>query len=349
MHEEGLRILVVGTGAIGGTVAGHLSEVGADVTAVTTNQRIFDCVRAGGFRLVEDGETRRVKGRIALGVPEDERFDVVLLATQPPQVENAAKSALPCLADDGVMVCFQNGLCEQRIAALAGNERVVGAIVAWGASMPEPGYYDRTAAGGFVVGRITGPADATAQTVGRVLEAVAPVTFTDNLVGARWSKLALNAAVSSLGTLGGDRLGALIRVRRYRRLALEIFTEAVAVAKTEGVSLEKVAGTLDLGWIALTEAEQRQKAGSPTLTAKHALLLAVGLRYRRLRSSMLAAIERGREPAVDFLNGEIASRGQKHRIPTPVNARIVDRVHALARKDCLPSRQLLDDLYKQTR
>ncbi|HET6610361.1 MAG TPA: 2-dehydropantoate 2-reductase [Kofleriaceae bacterium] len=349
MNEDGLRVLVMGTGAIGGTVAGHLSEVGADVTAVTTNQRIFDSVRAGGFRLVEDGETRRVRGRISLGVPGDSQYDVVLLATQPPQVEEAARSAMAALADGGVMVCFQNGLCEQRIAALVGSERVVGAIVAWGASMPEPGHYDRTAAGGFVIGRISGPPDGAAMAVGRLLEAVAPVTFTTNLAGARWSKLALNAAVSSIGTLGGDRLGALIRVRRYRRLALEIFTEAVAVAQSEGVILEKVAGTLDLGWVALTEAERRQKAGSPNLAAKHALLLAVGLRYRRLRSSMLAAIERGREPAVDFLNGEIASRGRERNIATPVNARIVDGIWALARKERSPSRQLLDELYKETR
>ena len=36
---------------------------------------------------------------------------------------------------------------------------------------------------------------------------------------------------------------------------------------------------------------------------------AVGLRYRRMRSSMLAAIERKRTPAIDFLNGEVVIRG----------------------------------------
>ena len=76
-----------------------------------------------------------------------------MLATQPPQVEEAARTALPPLADDGAMVVLQNGLCEERIARIAGAERVIGAIVAWGASMLEPGVYDRTSAGGFRVGR----------------------------------------------------------------------------------------------------------------------------------------------------------------------------------------------------
>ena len=94
--------------------------------------------------------------------------------------------------------------------------------------------------------------------------------------------------------------------------------EAGHVARAEKLGLEKVGGTVDMAARALTEAE-RLSGGSPSLLGKHALLLAVGARYRRLRSSMLAAIERGRPPAVDFLNGEIVARGRKHRIATPFN------------------------------
>jgi 2-dehydropantoate 2-reductase len=342
------RILIMGCGGIGGTIAGHLTEVGADVTAVTTNEQIAAAVRERGFRLTGEGEPRAVAGRIELGVPAGERYDLVLLATQPPQVEEAARTALPHLAGDGNMVVFQNGLCEARVGRIAGAERVIGGIIAWGASMPEPGLYDRTAAGGFVLGRPGGGLDATIQQLGGLLEVVGPVDTTTNLLGARWSKLALNCAISSLGTIGGERLGSLVTIRRVRRLALEVMTEVVAVARTEGVALEKVAGTLDLEWIALTDAERRKK-GSAALTAKHALLLAVGLRYRRMRSSMLAAIERGRTPAIDFLNGEVAERGRARQVAVPVNALIVDTVHAIARGETRPSRQLLDEIYERTR
>ena len=51
----------------------------------------------------------------------------------------AARPALPHLASDGQVVVLQNGLCEDRIAAIVGAERVIGGIVAWGAAMPEPG------------------------------------------------------------------------------------------------------------------------------------------------------------------------------------------------------------------
>lgn len=333
------RILVMGAGGIGGIVAATLTEVGCAVTAVSTNGEIRAAVDKAGFRVLDEGEERVVRGWVS-PAPEG-KYDLVILATQPPNVEDAARTALPHLSDEAQVVVLQNGLCEERIAAIVGDRRVIGGIVAWGASMPEPGVYERTAAGGFQIGRLSGGLDEDLRRVAELLEAIGPVTMTQNLRGARWSKLALNCAVSALGTIAGERLGPLVRVRRYRRLALEAMSECVAVAKAEDVKLEKVAGTLDLEWIALTDAD-RASAGSVSLTAKHALLLAVGLRYRRMRSSMLAAIERGRTPAIDFLNGEVVTRGKQRGVPTPVNQRIVETVWAIAKGTVTSSRETLD-------
>jgi 2-dehydropantoate 2-reductase len=327
----------MGAGGIGGIVAATLTEVGSAITAVSTNELIRAAVDKSGFRLVDEGEERVIRGWVA-PAPEG-RYDLCILATQPPNVEDAARTALPHLTDEAPVVVLQNGLCEERVAAIVGAERVVGAIVAWGASMSEPGRYERTASGGFQIGRLSGGLDQDLRRIAELLEAIGPVTLTQNLRGARWSKLALNCAVSALQTIAGERLGPLVRVRRYRRLALEIMTEAVAVAKAEGVTLEKVAGTLDLDWIALSENDNMVG-----LTAKHALLLAVGLRYRRMRSSMLAAIERKRTPAIDFLNGEVVMRGARHDVPTPFNARICETVWSIAKGELKSSRDLLDKI-----
>ncbi|MGE0548526.1 MAG: ketopantoate reductase family protein [Kofleriaceae bacterium] len=335
------RILVMGAGGIGGIVAATLTEVGSAVTAVSTNDTIRAAVDAKGFHLIDEGEPRVVRGWIA-AEPEG-KYDLCILATQPPNVEQAARTAASHLDPQGEVVVLQNGLCEERVAAIVGANRVIGGIVAWGASMPQPGHYERTASGGFSLGRFSGEIDDAVRRVGELLEAVGPVTLTTNLRGARWSKLALNCAVSALGTIAGERLGPLVRVRRYRRLALDIMTEVVEVARAEDIKLEKIAGTIDLDWIALTDSEKRA-AMSMSLTTKHALLLAVGLRYRRMRSSMLAAIERGRTPAIDFLNGEVVTRGQRRGIATPVNAAIVELVHEIARGKHRSSRTLLDKL-----
>ena len=349
-----MRILVMGCGGIGGIVAAHLIETSHDVAVVSKNPAIVAATEARGFQLRGDGGPRAVAGRACATVGEAREagllagapFDVVMLATQPTDVEDAARAAVPALAPDGLMVCMQNGLCESRVAAIAGDSRTVGGIVAWGAASPEPGVFDRTAAGGFTLGALDGRDDPRLAALARALECVGPVELTRNLRGKRWSKLAINCAITSLGTLAGERLGALLQHRHARRLALEVMTEAVHVARAEAVTLEKVSGTVDLDWLALTDDERADAGiGTPALVAKHAMLLAVGLRYRRMRSSMLAAIERGRRPAVDFLNGEVVDRGRAAGVPTPVNARIRDAVWRVAEKKETPGFPLLRAVY----
>ena len=334
MERGPQRVLIVGCGGIGGNLVARLCEQGPpwdSVVGLTSNHTIAAAVAERGFRLRGVDGDREVPGTLVTALAPDQRFDNIVLATQPPQVEQAAAQVAAHLADDGAMVVLQNGLCEERVAAIVGEERVIGAVVAWGASMPEPGLYARTSSGGFTVGKLDGTlTDPRLTSIATLLEHVGPVDLTDNLRGARWSKLAINCAISTLGTIGGDRLGALMRYRFVRRLALDVMSEVVAVARAESVTLRKVSGTIDLDWMALTHAE-RMSRGSASLVAKHSLLLAVGTRYRNLRSSMLSAIERGRPPAVDFLNGEIVSRGRAHRIPTPVNEAALRCVHAIAR------------------
>jgi 2-dehydropantoate 2-reductase len=64
---------------------------------------------------------------------------------------------------------------------------------------------------------------------------------------------------------------------------------------------------------------------------------------------MLSALERGREPAVDFLNGEVVERAARHGIPTPVNARARELVWAVSKGKRSSGRALLHELWESTR
>ena len=95
-----------------------------------------------------------------------------------------------------------------------------------------------------------------------LLEAIGPVTVTQTCAaraGASWRSTARSRRS---GPIAGDRLGALCAHRFVRRLALEVMTEAVEVARAEEVRLEKVSGTLDLDWIALTDRRSAAATGS---------------------------------------------------------------------------------------
>ena len=344
------RVLVVGCGGIGGVILSCLAESGQPVACVARRASIAEALRSRGPVLRDERGERAIHGPLEVFVepPAGGAYDFILLATPPNGVEAAARSTAHLLSPEGVMVVLQNGLCEEVVAQVVGEERVLGAIVAWGASSPETGVYERTSSGGIVLGTLTGKEDGRLQRLAQVLAPVARVAFTENLRGARWSKLAINCAISTLGTVGGTRVGPLLRHRFVRRLALEVFTEVLSVAHAEGVTPVKVASTVDLNWLTLDAAEHRSR-GSLSLFTKHALLLGIGARYRRLRSSMLAAIERGREPPVDFLNGEVARRGKVHQLPVPVNQRLWEAVRAIYEKRLPTGVETLRQIYNQTR
>jgi 2-dehydropantoate 2-reductase len=326
--SERPRVLVVGCGGVGGVIAARLTRAGHDVTAITGNRAIAEAIATHGYRVTEfDGEVWSVpasappKVELAAG---DGPFDVCIVATKSTTLATALRSALPLLTPDAPVLVCQNGLPENIAAEVVGEARVLGCVVVWGASMSEPGAYLRTSRGSFKLGRpfATSP---DPEPMAKLLDAVAAVEIESDLLGARWSKLAINCATSTLGAIGGEKLGPLLRRRFVRRLVLELWTEIVDVARAAGVKPASVAG-LSLARIALTPGERQLALGSPVLAGKHALLMAVGVKYRRMRSSMLIAIERGRTPEIDFLNGEVVRRGAALGVPTPVNARLARAV-----------------------
>jgi len=324
--EQKHRVLVVGCGGIGGIFASHLGgRSDVDLSVVSRNPSIVDAVRRDGLQLLENGQKKVCTIDIHTSIPGG-AFDFIFLATQPPQVEDAARDILPHLTSESRVVVLQNGLCEARVAEHIGSNRVLGGIVTFGASTDGPGQVRRTSKGGVVIGAYSGHSDSAMDRLQQLLDGIGVITTTQNLKGARYSKLALNCAVSGLGTLAGVRLGTLLNSPKARNLALAVMREAVEVSKAEGIELEPIGGTFDLNWLANPQASW----SGPAHWQRHAMLMVVGFKYRKLRSSMLSAIERGRPAAVDFLNGEVVNMGSIHGIPTPINRDVAQLIHDIA-------------------
>ena len=349
-----MRIAVVGTGGIGGVIAACLSRAGREVVPVTGNAAVAAAIAAHGYRVRElDGAEWSQRATATPRVsPADGgdagtgRFDLCIVATQSTRLAEALAQVAPHLAPGAPVVCCQNGLPEERAASVVGAERVVGCVVGWGASMVEPGLYKRTSRGGLQLGRPTAVAPDPAP-IAELLACASPAAVVDDLQAVRWSKLAINCATSTIGAAGGQPLGALLRHRFIRRIALEVFAEVADVARRLGVKPAPVGGTMDIEKIAITDGERRLRIGSPSLAWKHSLLFAVGMKYRRMRSSMLYAIERGRPPEIDFLNGELVERGRALGVPTPVNQALVETVRSIVAGQARPSLHNLRQIHQR--
>jgi 2-dehydropantoate 2-reductase len=326
------RLLLMGCGAVGGVIAGGLLHAGHDLTVVTHNQEIHQALLDDGLRLTtpEGARTIEATDRAYVDLTEvSGSFDAAVLAMKATGVEEAARHVAERLTPTGYVVTLQNGIVEDAVGDIIGRERVVGALVGWGATMHAPGVYEMTSEGETMIGEPDGSDTERVRELQAMLSAATPTTVSQNIYGALWSKLAINCVVTTLGAVTGQLLGEMLIQAEVRRLALAIVSEVVDVATAHEIDLEPVGGTLDLHRLYLAP-ERRGRRFAPDKVMKHAIMLAVGLKFRKLKSSMLQSLERGRKPEIDYMNGYVVEKGRARDVPTPVNAALVKMVREIA-------------------
>ena len=323
------RLLLLGCGSVGGVIAGGLLRADQDITLVTHNEEITRVINADGLRVTTPDGQQTVPATAHTRLDEVKGpFDAVLLAMKATGVEEAARDAAKYLSPEGYAVTLQNGVVEDRVGAILGRERVIGALVGWGATMHAPGVYEMTSRGELVVGELDGRVTQRAQQLKATLDAAAPTALSTNIYGVLWSKLAINCVITTLGAVTGQLLGEMLKRGAIRRLALSIVSEVMDVAQAHAISMEPVGGTLDLQRLYLSP-ERRAGGFGLDLVPKHAIMMLVGIKFRRLKSSMLQSIDRGRRPEIDFMNGYVVERGQEKGISTPVNAALTSMVREI--------------------
>ena len=139
----GTRIGIIGVGAIGSVVGGLLTKAGHDITLIDQWPDHVQAMKNIGLRLSGTCGEHLIPVR-ALQIHElqsvAEPFDAVFISVKSYDTEWAVSLALQYLKKpDGVLVDFQNGINDERVAALAGRERCLGCVITIGAGMYEPG------------------------------------------------------------------------------------------------------------------------------------------------------------------------------------------------------------------
>ena len=321
---KGTRIGIFGAGAIGSVVGGMLTEAGHDVTLVDQWPAHVDAMKTHGLRLSGTCGERVVPVRAlhlfeaqAIGEP----FDAVFLAVKGYDTEWATMFAIRFLkVPDGVIVDFQNGINDERVAAVAGRERTLGCVITIGAGLYEPGHAMRTDtnAVGFKIGELDGQDTPRTRNLVSILNDVAPTRLTTNLFGERWSKLATNCMANPLAGLSGFGSAEIRSEPVPRRIAVQIAAEVIRVGRAAGYEVEPIFGIPAQRFVDAAEGrddalEQEMGAGAQSLAGG--------------RPSLLQDVMRGRRTEVDELNGYVVAQGERLGIATPVNAAVVREVH----------------------
>jgi 2-dehydropantoate 2-reductase len=220
--------VVVGSGAIGGTVGARLARDGHSVLFCDRDSEHVASMNERGLAIEGPVEEFAVPARAVRPAELPDRLAVVLLAVKAHDTTSAIAEVAPRLSGTGFVVSLQNGLNERTIAAAVGPDRTVGAFVNFGADYLAPGRILLGGHGTFRVGELDG---RPTERVERLALDLAGAEVTDNIMGFLWAKEAYSAMLFATAVSDLSIVDALSEPRYrpvYVRLAEEVLAAATA-------------------------------------------------------------------------------------------------------------------------
>ncbi|MFW9917521.1 MAG: ketopantoate reductase family protein [Candidatus Thorarchaeota archaeon] len=331
-----MQIAVIGAGAIGGVIAAHLTRAGENVEVVCKHDDLAQVLSSRGIHIKGVAGTHIVKLDAKAKVNQlSGPQEIIFLATKTADVLEAANTLLPFLHEDSMVVTLQNGIVEEAVGEIIGRNRVVGCVVNWGSTVIEPGEIQQTSHGLFVIGELDGSLSERLNAVKKLLECIEPVKISENIFGALYTKLVINSSINSLGAISGLFLGKMMAIKKAREIFLGVAREGLEVAKATNLKPEKI-----------EKLNPQSFAGGPSFK-KHLLLRYIGFKYRKIKSSSLQSLERGRLTEIDYLNGYIIRRGEAAGVETPINHAIAEMVKEIeqGKREITPTN--IDELFER--
>ncbi len=350
----GRKIAIVGAGAVGAHVGGHLARTGRDVTFIDPWPEHVEYMKAHGIELsgVTEAERFTVPVR-ALHLCEVESlsreapFDIVFVCTK--SYDTAWSTALiaPFLAQDGFVVSLQNCINEETIAQVVGWGRTVGCIASVIAvNLYQPGHVRRfVPLGGerhtvFRVGEPHGRPTARVAEVAEMLRGADSAKVTTNLWGERWSKLTANCMRNALSAVTGLTSRDSDQHDVHRRLAIRLAGEAATVGRALGYDLEIIYGfEPDLLIAAAAGGNEAMDTLESELLERARNAPPGGEGHR---PSMGQDVMKGRRTEIDWLNGFVVRRGAEIGLEAPANAAIAELVRRVERREVEPAPDLVN-------
>lgn len=312
------KIAVLGAGAIGSSVSADLTRAGYDVTVVDQWPDQVEALRSRGVRIeMTDGvvETPIRALHLCDLASSNLEFDIVFMAVKSNDHRWMAELIKPYLKADGVLTAIQNGMNDDSLASIIGRERTVGCVVELSAEIFTPGLVKRNtthATTWLSIGELDGFYTPRVKELASILAHVGRCDVTNNIYGAKWTKLIANTmTMGPFGLLGlGNRDAAA--VPGMFDVSVKLGKESLAVGAALGLRIEPIFGL---------RADEFAGSGEENLVTAMKTLL------HHVRNGRTAPIHdhiKGRRSEMEWIPGVVSRKGRELGIPTPFNDAVVE-------------------------
>jgi 2-dehydropantoate 2-reductase len=299
-----LKICIVGCGALGSVIAGHLARLpDVEVYAYDTFQEHMLAIREGGLKI--SGVANFTATLHATSEPSEiPPCDFGIFATKSIHTRAAVDQTAHIFGPSAAVCSVQNGLGNEEI--IAGRVRyVIRGATGLAVHMRGPGHAGIEFYGDVWIGPFEPsgtPYSLVEQLAAVMNRAALHFIAMPDARGAQWTKLIFNSAANPVSALTRLHLRAGAGFAPTAALYEGLLKEGEAVARALGITLQ----------------------GDPRE------IIAEGAKAPTKRNaSMLVDVLARRQTEVDFINGAIADQGEKLGIPVPLNRTIWHLIRGL--------------------
>ncbi len=313
-----MRMIVIGTGPIGGIIGGRLARAGHDIMFVDVDKEHVEAIRANGLQVdVPDGAFN-VKVNIVFPQEIKGKFDIGFIAVRSNYTPDALATVLPALNDDGLLVSMQNGINPPLLQEKVGADRTVGIAIRMGCRRVAPGHVQTSTRGHLYIGHLHGRTTPQLSRLHKLLDPVIDTEISDNILGVLWSKLTYTC-LGFFGSLADVALATSCAGDANRRLLADFLAEVVAVGTAAGAR-----------FIRLAEYNPPDLHPSIPIERRLGVINEMAKSWKDDdRKGPLRQIQKGVPTEVDFTLGYVVGEGERMNLPVPLCRRVLAMIHEL--------------------
>lgn len=235
-----MRIVIFGTGGVGGYFGGRLAQAGEEVTFIARGQHL-NAIQRNGLRVDSpSGDFVVHPAKATDNVNEVGETDLVILGVKAWQVPDAARAIKPIVGPGTSVVPLQNGVdAVPQLVAELGSENVVGGLCRIVSFVVGPGHIRHA---GFVPSIIIGELDnrrsERIEMIAQIFKrAGLDTTIAGDIQVALWTKFLFIASFSGVGAMANAPAGVLRSDPKWRAYILSAMEEIYTLAHARGVKL----------------------------------------------------------------------------------------------------------------
>ena len=248
-----MRILVFGTGGVGGYFGGRLAQAGHDVTFIARGEHLR-AIKAGGLKVDSPtGDFVVFPAKATDDVSEAGEVDLVVLGVKAWQVPEAALAIKPVVGSSTTVLPLQNGVdAVSQLVNELGSDSVIGGLCWIVSFVVAPGHIRHA---GFkpsiVIGELDNRQTDRITTIEQVFKrAGLEITIAPDIQVALWTKFLFIASFSGVGAMANAPAAVLRTDPKWRAQIISAMEEIYALAHTRGIelppdSLNKVMARVD--------------------------------------------------------------------------------------------------------